>query len=672
MNSGAHPPAFFADMWRTVETGHAWRGDICYRAKDGSRYWADTIIVPLADQDGAPNRYISLSYDVTAHKKVAAVAERKQKIGQLIAAMQGELIASGAISVSLKQSLTALLPIVGADVAIVLDVGRTQSGELWCNVACDCRANANQVAFAEEPVLINLRSQPPLIRECGSAGLIFGGRTSQELGASTFKAIPIRSGAATIGLLAIGGERVISEAFMEELEPFAAAVGDLIVAQREADQRRTAADEARLLARQDALTGLGNRRALVEEFDARTDHPDAKFSLLLIDLDRFKPINDTHGHMIGDEVLKVISARLRACVRRDCAVVRLGGDEFAILTEPRHDERGVEELVARVLDQLPAPIEINGLTLSVGASVGVARYPGDAKTANDLLQRADAAMYRAKERRGDAQFFNSSMDLRIRQKAALETALRDAVANDQIAPYYQPIVRLDTGEVVGHEVLARWRHDELGFIPPAQFIPIAEEAGLIESIFWSVLRTAAKKYQDTNCTTLLSVNLSPAQIKDPLLAQRLLQALAETGLPPQRLEIELTETAMLVDIERARALIVSLKNQGIQIALDDFGTGYSSLVLLRDLPIDKLKIDRSFIGAIDADTSASTVIVDAVLGLAKAMSLAVTAEGIETETVANLLRSRGCQYGQGYLFGAATPAPVFEIDGLKRIGSQAA
>ena len=426
-------------------------------------------------------------------------------------------------------------------------------------------------------------------------------------------------------------------------------------------EREAAEARAQTLARHDPLTGLANRRHFLEDLDRRLKligEESSAFALMFVDLDRFKPINDVHGHAIGDELLQVIAARLSGCMRDDSLAARLGGDEFAVLLEGPDGRDGVAAAARRVLHELSAPILVNGLKLTVGASIGVAMCPEDGRTAADLLQRGDAAMLRAKEDRGAYKFFDSSIDEALKSKAALETELRVAIPNGDIVPYFQPVLSLETGALAGYEVLARWPHRERGMISPTLFIPVAEEAGLVDAMFWALLAQACSKALNAPGDFMLAVNISPSQIRDQWFPEKVLRTLRETGFPPQRLEIEVTESAMIGDIQRAKTSLMSLKNQGVKVALDDFGTGYSSLFLLRALPIDKLKIDRSFVSTLIADRENATI-VGALVGLGRALGLQVTAEGVEDEATADALRAMGCEFAQGYLFGAAIELPSY-------------
>ena len=434
------------------------------------------------------------------------------------------------------------------------------------------------------------------------------------------------------------------------------------IAEREAAEAR-----AHSLARHDPLTGLANRRHFLEELERRlalvAEHDDG-FALMFVDLDRFKPINDVHGHLIGDQLLQVIATRLSACIRDDSFAARLGGDEFAVLLEGPENREGISTAARRILSELAAPILINGLKLTVGASIGIAICPADGRTAEDILQRGDAAMLRAKEDRGAFKFFDSTIDEQLKSKASLEAELRAAIPAGDIVPFFQPVVNLDTGALVGFEVLARWPHKTRGMISPVEFIPVAEEAGLVDSMFWALLAQACRKALSAPGEFQLAVNISPSQVRDQWFPEKVLRTLKETGFPSQRLEIEVTESAMIGDIQRAKTALLSLKNQGVKIALDDFGTGYSSLFLLRELPIDKLKIDRSFVSSMTVDRECATI-VGALVGLGKALGLNVTAEGVEDIETVTALKAIGCGLAQGYLFGAAIAEPIYEAAALR-------
>ena len=420
---------------------------------------------------------------------------------------------------------------------------------------------------------------------------------------------------------------------------------------------------AEYLAMHDALTQLPNRVLLLERLDqaiASVSRRRDMAALLLLDLDRFKDVNDTLGHPAGDLVLKEVAARLSACVREVDTVARIGGDEFAIVQVGINDAAEAQQLSRRLLELFQTPLELDGHDALVTASIGVALIPTDASVPAKLLQLADIALYRAKEDgRNATRFFEPDMDARLQRRKALERELRLAVARDQLELYYQPKISLLTDELAGVEALVRWRHPERGLVPPGEFIGIAEETGLILQLGEWVLRTAtrqASRWQDLQ----VSVNISPAQFRQPDLVQVVHSALRDSGLAPHRLELEITESVLIQQPDAAAKLLDDLKKLGVRVAMDDFGTGYSSLSYLQRFHFDKIKVDRSFIGAIGIEPSAAAI-VRAVINLASSLGMLTCAEGVETDEQLAALRDEGCSEVQGFLFGRPMPAREFEI-----------
>ncbi|MEO8685912.1 MAG: EAL domain-containing protein [Devosia sp.] len=410
----------------------------------------------------------------------------------------------------------------------------------------------------------------------------------------------------------------------------------------------------------DALTGLANRRSFrdrTEEHSARANRSSSGFAILLVDLDHFKPVNDIYGHATGDIVLCEVARRLETVVRKGDTVARLGGDEFAIAAETKRSpatEAG--RLASRVITSLRKPIMVGEVSIEVGASIGIAKSPTDGNTAEGLLHAADLAMYRGKhEGRGTYRFFSPEMDTEVREQIALETEFRKAVAGGEIKPYYQPLISLVDNQLLGFEILARWHHSERGLIPPDMFIPLAEKLGLISRLSLSLLRRAGEDAKAWPDHLRLSLNISPLQLSDPMLPIALIGVLNEVGFPPGRLEVEITESALVSDLSSAKAILNSFQNLGIRVALDDFGTGYSSLHHLRELRFDTIKIDRSFVQSIRTNPE-SEMIVNAILGLARNLGISATAEGIENTDVLQHMTDGGAEVGQGFYFGKATPA----------------
>lgn len=430
--------------------------------------------------------------------------------------------------------------------------------------------------------------------------------------------------------------------------------------ERAHEATRAAQEHAQILARQDSLTGLPNRRMLVADLHAaieRVEDGAAACALLIVDLDRFKPINDLEGHRFGDAVLCEVARRLREVSRKSDIVARLGGDEFAILIEmtPGAHMDQATSVAGRALAAIAEPIEIGDRRVELSASVGVSLCPEDGLDVSTLLRAADIAMYHAKrDGRGLFRFFEQSMDEELRRRAELESALKKAVAVGDIRPFYQPLVDLRDNRIYGFEVLSRWTHEKLGAIPPDVFIPLAEQIGVIADLTWSVVRRACRETLQWGAQVRLSVNVSPMQLKDPLLASRLLSTLEDEKFPPARLDVEITESALIDDVDTARATLAALQAKGVCISLDDFGAGYSSLYHLRAFHFDKVKIDRSFVLAMQHDEESGRI-VDAILSLLKHLGVTTVAEGIETAQVLRRLAENGCEIGQGFYFGKAMP-----------------
>lgn len=419
----------------------------------------------------------------------------------------------------------------------------------------------------------------------------------------------------------------------------------------------------RHLADHDALTGLPNRRRLAEKVkDAVTSSQlsGASHSILLIDLDRFKPVNDVYGHTIGDAVLCEVATRLQHVTREGDTVARLGGDEFAIVCAAGPFSESAEEaarnLAARVISKISVPIDVGEYSFNIGASVGIALCPQDGSNQDEILKSADIAMYKAKrEGRGRFHFFEKTMNAEADNQASLENDLRRAVASHSIQPHYQPLMELSKDRLVGFEILARWQHEILGPIAPDIFIPMAEKLGLISTLTRELLRTACNDAKGWPDDLHLALNLSPLQLTDPMLPLQILGILAESGFPPSRLEIEITEAALVKDLFGVKAILTSFQNLGVKISLDDFGTGYSSMYNLADLRFDKIKIDRSFIQSMSGNPE-SLAIVTAVLALSKRLGVPTLAEGVENKEAMLRLIASGCEFGQGFLFGKAVPA----------------
>ena len=434
--------------------------------------------------------------------------------------------------------------------------------------------------------------------------------------------------------------------------------GGWIATIEDVTERRDAEARITHLAHYDPLTDLPNRALfharLAEELTRIA--AGKQLAVLYIDIDEFKSVNDTLGHLIGDELLKAVAVSLSGCVRGDDFVARLGGDEFAVVQTAVRSEADVVDLVTRIFDAIRLPYECLGHQVTTDASIGVALAPQHGADLHEILKNADMAMYAAKSAgRRTYRFFEPDMDALVKARRLLEMDLRQAMSDDVLEVYYQPCLSLQDNKITGCEALLRWRHPQRGMVSPAEFIPIAEETGLINQIGEWVLTTACAEATTWPEDIKLAVNVSPVQFKSGTLALKIVAALAASGLAASRLELEITEAVLIRDDDAALAILHQLRAIGVRIALDDFGTGYSSLSYLQRFPFDKIKIDRCFINDIE-EPEGSSCIVQAVVNIAAARHMTTTAEGVETRQQQQLLRMLGCSEMQGYLFSTAKPA----------------
>jgi diguanylate cyclase (GGDEF)-like protein/PAS domain S-box-containing protein len=433
--------------------------------------------------------------------------------------------------------------------------------------------------------------------------------------------------------------------------------------------RRLAETRVQRLAYHDDLTGLPNRAAFMDHIAEATERArglGSRFALLFLDLDGFKEINDSLGHDAGDDLLRQVSQRIRACLRQADRLARFGGDEFLVLIDPVRRRRDVEAVTRKILKAVATPLKLDGLMATVSASIGIAMFPDDGEDPSLLLKNADAAMYQAKQGgRNALRFYAPQINATLREKIALSHDLRAAVARAELGVAYQPIVDGESGRVLGVEALARWRHPERGPIPPAVFVPLAEETGLIGAIGESVLAQACAQMVAWDAVRsqvdampeqpYLSVNVSPVQLREEGFARGLRTLLAGIGMPPTRLQLELTEGTVMEDPGRAARVLGELSAMGVRIALDDFGTGHSSLAYLRTFPIHCIKIDRAFVLDIGGD-GRDAAIVPAIVAIARSLGAEVVAEGVETVAQRQALVTIGCRVMQGYLFSRPLPA----------------
>jgi len=441
---------------------------------------------------------------------------------------------------------------------------------------------------------------------------------------------------------------------------------------QDVSSRIQAEERLQYMATHDGLTGLPNSVLLHDRLEAalsRARRARRRVGVMFLDLDHFKDVNDTLGHRVGDALLKELARRIRAALRQSDVLARISGDEFVVVLEDLPDEGAPERVARIILEEVRRPFQVEGNEIHVSGSLGLAIHPEDGTDAETLLKNADAAMYHAKELgRNGFRLFSAELAQRRTQRIQVETALRRALKNNELELHYQPIVETATGAVNGVEALLRWHDPERGLMLPAGFIPLAEESGLGHAIGHWVMEAAcrqARKWRDAGVPLAVSVNLSAGQLRDSSMAGDLKRVLARTGCEPGWLQLEITETSMVRDVEGVSVVLAKLRTLGVRVAIDDFGTGFSSLSHLRHLPVDVLKIDKAFVADIDAprkrgENAGGAAIASAVIGLARGLGLRVVAEGVEKRSQLNFLARAGCDACQGYLLCPPMSAPDLE------------
>lgn len=520
----------------------------------------------------------------------------------------------------------------------------------------------NQLLGLPKDVFKAGRTASDALQTCARAGVIERSRLRSCLAELLAQ---IASGDPASILVPLRDERILMITSRRMLDGSSVVLVEDVTVQKHAEARISR------LAHFDSLTELPNRVSFRNTVTRLLNGPgrESGCALLFVDLDEFKQVNDTLGHPSGDELLKQVAARLQAIVSEGQLIARLGGDEFVILLAPLADPAEAAAVAHRVVQELSVPYQVDGHLIIIGASVGISVAPVDATDADTLLKNADLALYRAKaEGRGRYRFFEVEMDHRMREKRALETDLRNALQRREFAVHYQPMVNLKTGRIAGCEALVRWFHPERGLVPPVEFIPMAEEMGLVVEIGAWVLRTACLEAMHWPTKTRISVNLSPAQFRHGGLVQTVDEALRSTGLAPSRLILEITESTLLRDTESVLNTLNEIRRLGVSIALDDFGTGYSSLSYLRKFPLQAVKIDRSFLAGIETNRK-QKILLRGIARLCGELGVKVVIEGVETSEQLEVIASNPeIEFAQGYMF--AKPASAAHIRGLMDFGFQ--
>jgi diguanylate cyclase (GGDEF)-like protein/PAS domain S-box-containing protein len=615
LNSGKHDKTFYAQMWLTIMAGKVWRGEIVNRRKDGSCYTEEMTITPVSSETSGITHFVAIKQDITDRKQAEqALRQAEEKY---------RAIFEDAV-VGIFQTTPDGRP---------LSVNRAYAEMHGYDSPEQLLAEVSNVA---RQLIVDPNRMNELRHALSENGVVQGAEVEVYRRDRTKKWVLVNMRAVRDA----GGNIVRSEGTVEDIT-----------------DRKVAEARVQFLAYRDALTGLPNRTLLQDRLAkalASARRRKEKVALLFLDLDRFKIINDSLGHSFGDLLLQQVADRLQSRARDQDTVARVGGDEFLIVLTSVKDVPDAAVAAERIMDAMTAEFVVQGNSFTVSCSLGLSIFPEHGADAETLIKNADAAMYCAKDSgRNNFQFFTEDMNAEVVERLTLENSLRLALDKEELFLQYQPQMDIATGRITGLEALLRWRHPQLGLVPPDRFIRIAENSGLIMPIGEWVLSTAcaqARKWQDAGLLAVpVAVNVSAIQFRQEGFHELIRRVLHETGLAPQYLELELTESLLLTNADVTFSVLQELKAMGLKLAIDDFGTGYSSLSYLKQFRVSKLKIDRSFIRDVAVDPD-DAVITTAIISMAKSLNLKVIAEGVENEAQMSFLRAHQCDEIQGYYF----------------------